>query len=119
MKTSSAVFVAAFFAAVSAVNAQDYPNKPVRIRVGCAPGGGVDTTARIVAAALGESWGGTVIVENRPGLNKALGGAALRKRLEVQGVEVTPATPEQFREHVKNEIAKWTKVVRDARLEAQ
>jgi len=47
--------------------AQGYPTKPVRIMVGYSPGGGVDTTARIVGAALAEVWHGTVIVENRPG----------------------------------------------------
>ena len=52
-------------------------------------------------------------------LNKALSGAALKKRLEDQGIEVRPSTPEQFVEHVKKEIVKWTKVVRDAKLEAQ
>ena len=51
----------------AAVTAQAYPAKTVRIMVGYSPGGGVDTTARIVAAALGEQWHGTVIVENRPG----------------------------------------------------
>jgi tripartite-type tricarboxylate transporter receptor subunit TctC len=59
--------VAAWFAAMSMAHAQGYPNKPVRILVGYAPGGGVDTTARFVGAALGELWGSTVIIENRPG----------------------------------------------------
>jgi len=51
----------------TAVTAQAYPAKPVRIMVGYSPAGGVDTTARIVGAALAELWHGTVIVENRPG----------------------------------------------------
>jgi tripartite-type tricarboxylate transporter receptor subunit TctC len=46
---------------------QAYPTKPVRIIVGYAPGGGVDTTARMVGQALGEVWGTTVVVDNRPG----------------------------------------------------
>ena len=53
--------------ATSTGSGQAWPVKPVRIMVGYTPGGGVDTTARIVAAALTEHWGTQVIVENRPG----------------------------------------------------
>jgi len=63
----SAVTVLAALVAASTVQAQVYPAKPVRILVGYVPGGGVDTTARIMAAALTEFWGTQVIIENRPG----------------------------------------------------
>jgi tripartite-type tricarboxylate transporter receptor subunit TctC len=53
--------------ATSTASGQAWPVKPVRIMVGYVPGGGVDTTARIVAVALTEHWGAQVIVENRPG----------------------------------------------------
>ena len=61
-------FVAALFSVTAeTAAAQTYPTKPVRIMVGYSPGGGVDTTARMVAAALSQSWDAKVIVENHPG----------------------------------------------------
>jgi tripartite-type tricarboxylate transporter receptor subunit TctC len=51
----------------AAAVAQNYPAKPVRILVGYTPGGGVDTTARMVGQALNELWGTPVLIENRPG----------------------------------------------------
>jgi tripartite-type tricarboxylate transporter receptor subunit TctC len=50
-------------------------------------------------------------------LNRILNDPVVRKRLEDQGVDVTPSTPEQFVAHVRAETEKWTKVVRDAGLE--
>jgi tripartite-type tricarboxylate transporter receptor subunit TctC len=44
-----------------------YPNKPITTVVGFEPGGGTDTTARIVGPALGEQVGQQIVVENRAG----------------------------------------------------
>ena len=64
MKTKLWVAALALFA--STAYAQ-YPNKPVTIVVGFEPGGGTDTTARILQGPLGEQIGQQVIVENRAG----------------------------------------------------
>ena len=54
--------------AVSAADMQQgYPAKPMRFVVGFAPGGGTDTVARILAQKLGESFGQSVVVDNRAG----------------------------------------------------
>jgi tripartite-type tricarboxylate transporter receptor subunit TctC len=44
-----------------------YPAKPITIVVGFEPGGGTDTTARIVQGPLGEQVGQQIVVENRAG----------------------------------------------------
>jgi tripartite-type tricarboxylate transporter receptor subunit TctC len=44
-----------------------YPTKPMRMIIALAPGGGVDTTGRIIAQKLTEMWGQPVVPDNRPG----------------------------------------------------
>jgi tripartite-type tricarboxylate transporter receptor subunit TctC len=47
--------------------AQAYPNKPVKLVVGFAPGGAADYVARSLSEAFGRALGQTIIVENKAG----------------------------------------------------
>lgn len=66
--------LAAFFFATMAgggnlatAQAQDYPNRPVKIIVGFGPGGLGDIVVRTVAQKMSESLGQSIVVENMPG----------------------------------------------------
>jgi len=61
--------------------AQDFPNRPITVVVGLAPGGITDITARIYAEALTKSIGQRVVVENRQGAGGAVGAAAVQNAL--------------------------------------
>ena len=54
-------------ALLPAAIAQPYPNKPIRMIVGDAPGGSPDTLGRILSQKLAESLGQPIVVDNRPG----------------------------------------------------
>ena len=59
--------------------AEKFPDKPVRMVVPLAPGGGSDIVGRIVAQALAEQWGQPVVVDNRPGAGGSIGNAIVAK----------------------------------------
>jgi tripartite-type tricarboxylate transporter receptor subunit TctC len=67
--------------ALSAVTAQaqNYPNKPIRMIVPYAPGGVVDVSARIVAEKLGNILGQQIVVESRTGASGMLGASVVAK----------------------------------------
>ena len=67
--TRRTLIAALALAACTAVQAQAWPSKTLRIVVPYPPGGSSDIIARAIAPALGEAFGQTVVVENKPGAN--------------------------------------------------
>ena len=49
------------------LQAQEYPNKPIKIIVGYAAGGAVDLIARSLAKGMSETLGQPIVIENKPG----------------------------------------------------
>ena len=67
-RAARAMLCLAWVAAPVAALAQgSFPNKPVTLSVGFAPGGGTDITARLLAKKLSEQIGQPVNVDNKPG----------------------------------------------------
>jgi tripartite-type tricarboxylate transporter receptor subunit TctC len=57
----------------TAVFAQPYPSKPIRIIVAYPPGGGTDVLARLAGKYLNDSLKQSVVIENRAGANGGIG----------------------------------------------
>jgi len=82
MKNSRARIFGAFMAGLlwsGVASAQDYPTKAVKIVVPFTAGSATDILARTVGQKLGEIWGQTVIIDNRPGAGGTIGAGAVAK----------------------------------------
>lgn len=71
------LLLAALCVATPAIAA--YPDRPVRIMVSNPAGGPVDVFLRVLATRLSQTWGQSVVVENRPGASGIILGNALVK----------------------------------------
>lgn len=61
------IFAGLLGAAISTAAGATYPDRPLRLIVPYAPGGGTDLTSRLIARRLGDSFSQQVIVDNRAG----------------------------------------------------
>jgi len=59
--------------------AQAYPNKPIRLIVGFAPGGAADYVARNISVPLGQALGQSIVIENKPGAGSSIAAEQVAK----------------------------------------
>ena len=73
MRLARLLAAAAAISVTLAAHAQNYPVKSVRIIVPFSPGGATDIVTRILGQKLNETWGQTVVVDNRAGASGNIG----------------------------------------------
>lgn len=76
---TSLVFIIGILLSAPSYSQSNYPNRPIKIIVGYAPGGTTDIIARIIAERFTVSMGQPVFVENIPGAGGNLGAAAVAR----------------------------------------
>ena len=69
----------AFITAAAAQGQSDYPNRPIKLIVGLAAGGGTDVVARIMAQKMSEILHQTIVVEDRTGTSGLIAAQDLAK----------------------------------------
>ena len=62
---------------IGSAHAQGFPNKPVKIVVPFPPGAATDTLARLLGQKLTESWGQSVVIDNKPGAGSIIAAQAV------------------------------------------
>ena len=78
LRSVAAPFAAALLPAGAAF-AQAYPERPIRLVVGYAAGGGADRLARVLAIQLGTELGQSIVIDNRPGATGTIAAAGVAR----------------------------------------
>ena len=71
--TGKALLAALAVLCACTAQAQSWPAKPIRYIVPFPPGGGTDTSARLMAPSVSSELGAQVVIENRPGAGGMIG----------------------------------------------
>jgi hypothetical protein len=64
MRFSGVALTVLIMCCLTNADAQSYPDRPIRLIVGYAPGGGTDLVARLVGPYLGRALGQSIVIEN-------------------------------------------------------
>jgi tripartite-type tricarboxylate transporter receptor subunit TctC len=130
-----------FLLAATAVQAQGYPHRPLRLVVGIAAGGGIDILSCAIVTPLGDALRQAIVVDNRPGagnhfaawmaatalsdvpkpvvatLNKevvnVLAAPEVARRLDARS-----STPDELGAWVRSETKRWREVATAAGVKA-
>lgn len=104
--------------------AADYPTRPVTIVVSTSPGGGADTTMRLLAPRLAQRLGQSVIVENKPGASGMIAGGYVARSapdgytllMDITTFAVNPALHKQMQYRPLQDLTPITEIVRSANV---
>ena len=127
MPSRLAKFAAALLlaAAAPAVQAQDFPNRPIRMVIAFPPGGPTDFVGRLIADKLKDLLPQPVLIENKAGANGALGADFVAKAepdghtiflSTVGAIAITPHMRTDLPYDVLRDFAPVTQVVRNTTI---
>lgn len=108
-----AILAACTLAPLGAAVAQSYPSRAINLVVPFPPGGPTDLVARVIAQQMSAQMGQPVIVDNRPGANGNIAGAAVSRAApdgytvlyNTSSIAISPALYKNLAYDVRKDLA--------------